>query len=481
MGGCHVTGGRSFRGTSGGIVWRGALVDFACASESPFILLAAPSGYGKSILAAQIASRYRLHETVDFEGKPFLLMRRWRHCSVFWTMKACSLRDAGGSLAARACAALAASPRSASGSCLVIDGLEDEGADGILDDLWSLAQILTQNDCRLVACLRCVELPSVAIMRLIEGIGADELRFTLHEAELLRDQTLHTAKAESEIQPLWEACDGHAALLALMMRDESVGLHSRSNAEWSSPRLVAQVSHSIDAALGESDRQLLYVASLLQTGSIRSLEQCGIGNASPRISDASASRCRYSAYPRSPRSAWHGSRVHALLSNHLQEQLALRRYSLGDLGQSVVAQLVATDRLIRAAEVARLVADDDAVLSLLALHAERLVELHAARQLCALLDRVPLAKVMGDARLLLAWSDALLDVDDFIEALARARAGRLLAEHAGDSELCQHGLANSIDALRLLNRWDEALALVPAGNMSSTCPPRDRAQPSISR
>ena len=102
-------------GTSGGIVWRDALVDFACATESPFILLAAPSGYGKSILAAQIASRYRSHETVDFEGRPFsadatmaaLLRLLDAECVLtrpWWFARGSGLRGAG------------ASPRSASGS-----------------------------------------------------------------------------------------------------------------------------------------------------------------------------------------------------------------------------------------------------------------------------------------------------------------------------------------------------------------------------
>ena len=223
---------------------------------------------------------------------------------------------------------------------------------------------------------------------------------------------------------------GHAALLALMLRDLAVGLQGGSDVEWSSPRLVAQVGHLMDVALGESDTRLLYVASLLQTGSIRSLEECGLDSASPE--DLRRISLAMPLFRVSEQSALGVARfsVHALLSNHLKEQLTLRRYTLGDLGQLVVEQLVDAGRVVRAAEVARLVADDDSVRSFLASHAERLVELHAARQLCALLDRVPLARIMGDARLLLAWSDALLDIDDFTEALARARAGRLLAERA---------------------------------------------------
>ena len=61
-----------FEGASNGIVWRRSLVDFALASSSPMLLLAAPAGYGKSLLAGQIASLFRAQCRVDFEGRPYV-------------------------------------------------------------------------------------------------------------------------------------------------------------------------------------------------------------------------------------------------------------------------------------------------------------------------------------------------------------------------------------------------------------------------
>ena len=98
--------------------------------------------------------------------------------------------------------------------------------------------------------------------------------------------------------------------------------------------------------------------------------------------------------------------------------------------------------MTQAAEVAARILTDEEVYSFVDLHAEALLECHAVKEVCALFERVPLARVMGDARLLLAWSDALLDIDEFEQALARAKAGRLLAGHAEQMELSQHGLAN---------------------------------------
>lgn len=76
------------------------------------------------------------------------------------------------------------------------------------------------------------------------------------------------------------------------------------------------------------------------------------------------------------------------------------------------------------------------------------------------LECVGLSRVMSDARLLVLGSDAALELDRFEEAVARARAARILAEHAGNHEVRSRALANELDSLRMLNCWTEALDLV---------------------
>jgi hypothetical protein len=53
------------------------------------------------------------------------------------------------------------------------------------------------------------------------------------------------------------------------------------------------------------------------------------------------------------------------------------------------------------------------------------------------------------------WADVLFDADEFEESLAKAGAARLLAEHEGEATVVAR-VALSMDALRLMNRWDDA-------------------------
>ena len=68
----------------------------------------------------------------------------------------------------------------------MVDGFDETTLGDALDDLWSLAQILAEFRSRLVVCARCVELPHWTVLRRIELLGPDELKFSLAEAEALR-------------------------------------------------------------------------------------------------------------------------------------------------------------------------------------------------------------------------------------------------------------------------------------------------------
>ena len=180
-----------FEGASNGIVWRRSLVDFSLGSSSPMLLLAAPAGYGKSVLASQIASRFRAQCRVDFEGRPYMPEEILAELSGCLAPGFPGARNGIlGSLAASVSTVLAGSDERNQGICVVIDGFDETTLGDAVDDLWSLAQILAEFGSSLVVCARCVELPHWTVLRRIELLGPDELKFSLAEAEALRGPQL---------------------------------------------------------------------------------------------------------------------------------------------------------------------------------------------------------------------------------------------------------------------------------------------------
>ena len=203
--------------------------------------------------------------------------------------------------------------------------------------------------------------------------------------------------------------------------------------DWSSPRLTAQVRYVVEDVLGEEERRVLHVASLLGAGTVQSLSECGLPDINlrqlKRISRAMPLfrvSGRYRRWrgrvplPRESRRSYAGTSPARTTTLAGAEQSIVDDLSkpVGDPGTEVAARILT----------------DEAIYSFVDLHAEALLELHAVEQVCALFERVPLARVMGDARLLLVWSDALLDIDEFEQAFARAKASRLLAGHAEQME-----------------------------------------------
>ena len=354
-----------FEGASSGIVWRRSLVEFALASSSPMLLLAAPAGYGKSLLAGQIASHFRTQCRADFEGRPYApeaILAELSGC--LGTDSSVARSEFRGSLAASVSTILAGSGGCGQGACVTVDGFDETTLGDAVDELWSLAQILVEFRSRLVVCVRCVDLPNWKVLRRIELLGPDELRFSLAEAQALRGPQVDGHASDSEVRQLWEACDGHPALLALLARDLDAGRYLGGQPDWSSPRLTAQVRYVVEDVLGDAERRALHVASLLGAGTVQSLSECGLPDVNLRqLRRISRAMPLFRVSGRFD-SGEAGFRCHAILAGHMRERLQRERRLLAGAEQSIVDNLVETHRLTQASEVAARILTDEAIYTL---------------------------------------------------------------------------------------------------------------------
>lgn len=111
--------------------------------------------------------------------------------------------------------------------------------------------------------------------------------------------------------------------------------------------------------------------------------------------------------------------------------------------------------LLQAAEIVS-IAGEGPVLAFLKRSGSDCLRLGGSAQLANLINSVQLSKMMHCAELMLLWSDVLLDTDELSEALSKAKAARVIAEHEADYTTVAYATANALDVMRLSNRWVEA-------------------------
>ena len=292
------------------------------------------------------------------------------------------------------------------------------------------------------------------MLRGVELITSEELRLSLAEAEALAE-LLTVSPAIESVHDAWHASQGHAALFAVMTH-ASQGTQPTGGESRTFSRLV---QHILAAHATVADQRVLSIAAMMKSGSSRELGRLG-------ELDAVGSLTRLaSVLPLLAVQIGGGGAIRDGVTFCVHDLLV--DFVLGSLDfalpteqiQILADSLVDRGDVKRAADVIAF-AGGEAILGFLGGHGFACLQRGAAASLRNLLESVPLSEVMGRPRLLLLWSDVLLDCDDFEEALSKARAARVLAEHEGDATIVAQATANCLDALRLMNRWDEAAGLL---------------------
>jgi len=345
--------------------------------------------------------------------------------------------------------------------CLVVDdaGWDDGGR--LLDDLWLLAQVLSQGGCALVVTSREHPGPGSRVLHRFDYVGPEELRFTREEALEYAASVRNHSLEVADIEAVWEQTQGHAAFFAVMLQAYAVGAHL---GEGANPRLSAFIRHAISTQVRPDDMSTLILVSLLGSGRAVDIYR-------ERVADAAASLDRLASVmplvrlqemTRSRSRLNRSFTVHDLLAEQVLGDLRVRGEAHDALVRQAIDILLARGDLGRAAAVVDL-SNPEALLEFLEGNGFACVSAGESRRLCELLENAPLARVMSHPLLLLMWADALLDCDEFEESLAKARAARVLADHQGDVTTVAQAIATALDALRLMNRWAEASSLLDVG------------------
>lgn len=439
-------------------------------------LICAPSGQGKTVLAAQLASCFDVARWIDCHGeRPDSLVL---HREVMQLLGAGSrLSELDGSpddlaILAEISAPVVAPPHS---KCLVLDDMGFGGAAQGVETLWLVTQILSQGGCSLLITSR-EELTNLGNSLHHYGFADPlDLRLTLSEAEEL-------AQRRSDVAPnivacIWEETAGHAAFFMVMLHASSYGC----TPSLEHPRLSAWINHLVSAQIAVVDQTLLRTVCLLGKGKITELSACAIEHAAERLLRMSQNMPLIRVVgPDEGSVRLQSFIVHDLLVEHVLDVLSKDEGSEGVVERAIDVLMSRPDvsRVARVIHLCR----PDRIIDFLSTHGFECERMGEAARLAVLFAQAPLVSIMAKPRLLLLWADVLLDCDEFEEAYSKARAARVLAEHDSDLSTAVQAIATALDALRLMNRWDEASSLLAEGrNASVQAGVPDAARAAISR
>ena len=271
----------------GHVVRREGLLRLFRAVSPRLILMVAPGGYGKSVLASQMAT------AGDFDA-------------VLWlNMRGSSLEQSSMSAALRVCAGFKTGAFPPPGSdamdelsqvldrfvgkalCLVLDGVV-VGAEATvnIESLLSVMLASTSAHSRLVVTTR--ELPAQLLTACPDAwvIEAADLRFNVEETRELLAGVLQVPPDQTLTDLIHDTSGGQAALLSILARS---GLETSSDArrESASLDLKTHLLRVASVSLPEGSWSTLYAASLLREGSTSELRTAAASDAdwSPLVAD----------------------------------------------------------------------------------------------------------------------------------------------------------------------------------------------------
>lgn len=424
----------------GNVLERSSLVRLFKRRAPALTIIVAPSGYGKSVLAAQFA-------------------RSRGFAACFWV----NLGDRGGSeediLAALVSAldpgterqgpTAAVGPIESARSgwmlslmgeldsmvgqplCIVLDGADVlEDLESVRDLSQTLRERTSGGTCLVVTC-RSLE-DSVPVSPATEWVIEDlDLRFTRDEVVRLMDDWLGEPGPDGVVDALLDRSGGQPALVCLMISHPEIDIDGPLSRDlrWHIRRMLT--------ALKDESVRALYAASMLQVGELRDVRNCLDGPA-VRIDFRALSR----AVP-----------LFRLSHEELNELAQFRTHaSLREVVVEVAAERLdpSTAECIRTAAIKCLLTHDDYVRVLGVLtgactpdEVARWCESVGPRVLRAVgplamaecLARVSPISLSDNPRLLLLSATVLRQQERIDEAMSHAVLARRLAEHAGENEL----------------------------------------------
>ena len=430
----------------GAVVPRPRLVGLLDSSPVGLSLLVAPSGYGKSVLAAQYASLQDRAAScwVDFarcQVDGLACLRRILNVVTpdgpagndATTPGPVSLRDEPADLIEAVARALFLRGI-AGGASLVLDDLPAMGSEGFTMVV-DLAERLAALDVRTIITARSA--PEGVLPRLhnVRILDFQDLRLSLTEAsDLARQVTGRDLGAEEAISML-AACGGHPAVYSVLVRQATSNADEYAPTRAPSLDLQSRLLHLAECGLDRDCRRALFAMALLGSGDVHDLSACGVN-----LDEGDMRRLQAAIPLVSVGLDSHSSdvfRMHDLA----QEVYCSPDYRsiVSDYAEDAWARAVEVldtrgDLLRAATTIERMGSTEDLVDWLLA-HGVDLLLRGGAIPMARMLRRVPTSGFVQYPRLLLLQAQVHQEKSEFAEAIEKARVAKAIAEHEHDEPL----------------------------------------------
>jgi DNA-binding SARP family transcriptional activator len=400
------------------------------------VVISAPSGYGKTVLAAQIASSdcYRRSYWVDASPAGGALRDSVRRLAervadprgLPWVEDS----EAAFEIAS---ASLAALP---DGEPVVVVFDDADWARDV-DALLAVSEVVGEAPPGSVAVITTRQEVDGAIRHGRAWLlDATDLLLSDHELADLWRHTLGCDPDQQMVCGLAHDSSGHAALASLLVRRRSIA--SRDSALGESDPSVSELVKTLTAQLSEGDRHLLDAAATMGSGTIRELARCTQRDV---VAEALAHIAR--VLPLVTLTTAGGDAhfvVHDLVRGAMLSAASLATSDTATLTR-IVRHLVNTGALARALHAAVASGAQDVVVTCLgSLGASSVVSDHASAVADAL-EALPALEVAKNPMLLLLRSQVQWERSELSEAIRVAVLATMIAEHDGDAEMASRARA----------------------------------------
>ncbi len=456
----------------GAVASRHRLASLVDSHATGLTLLVAPSGYGKSVLAAQyMMSKLsgqglwldcsRAAQGLDSVLHELLVAlspagdRRER-----WAPGVRALRDDSEDLILSVATAVSRldDPRA---TVVVLDDLADVGAESI-QQLATLGRRLRGLGARLIVTTRSVGAGAAVWLHDAQVVDAEDLKLTQQEAAGVASAVLGEDVAERAVASLLHTCMGHPATFVVLLRHAALGPEGWTPKETPSLDLRSQLMYVASSQLSSSEQEALHVMALLGRGTVPDLRRCGLEcNAHSILQICAVVPLVRVAEARSV-AITDQFRVHDLA----QEVFSSEEYTatLSGLADSVwsLAVDVLMDRgeTLRAALTVESRAEESQTADWLLRYGDQVLRHGGSSCLMRMIEQLPVNRFITSPGLLLVHARLLREYARFGEAIEKASVARTIAEHEKDEVLIADSLLVAGECHSEIGNYEAALGLL---------------------
>jgi DNA-binding SARP family transcriptional activator/ATP/maltotriose-dependent transcriptional regulator MalT len=474
----RTDGGFGARGVPdfGAVISRDRLTSLVGSAPPGLSLFIAPSGYGKSVLAAECARSSWVSRTLWVGlSRSAPLPDAMLRCVVHALSQSEGARIAEASTQARSLRDEPEDLVEAVGRAVSREG-DPRGVLLVLDDvcadmpqtveaLVTLGEHVGAMGARLLVTTRSV--PPVALSSLHDAqiLDRDDLRLTRGEAADVASVQAGRRATVSDIETLYAMCSGHPAMFAVLLRHstaDSDGFVVGSNAPLD---LRSRLVYLAETATDLQGRKALYIMALLGRGIPAELPRCGV-DATPRQIAAIAAAVPLVG-----------------ISTDDNDSLSANQFMIHDLAQSVfgsdefsaefgafaesswpdvVEVLCSRGDVVRAGLIVERRGDTDYLARWLVQWGAELLRQGGAACLDRVLRTLPVGAYVQSPALLLVCARLLQEASQFEEAIEKANVARAIAEHERDEELIAESMLLAGQCYTDLGSYESGLDVLGA-------------------